>query len=362
MCSRLIVLATAVCVSPLTAQQGPAPHRTGTQAPLFAAHERVVLTIRAPLATILEDRSQDSEEVPGTVLIHRPGAQAVPVPVQIRTRGRTRLQRGICQFPPLRLDFAEAAAAGSVFEGQDKLKLVTHCQDRSESVQHVLLEYLVYRTYELFTDLSFRVRLATITYQDTATDDEPVTRTAFFIEDDDRMAARNGWDRLELPALPLPAVDTANLALVETFQYFIGNTDFSALVPDSGETECCHNVQLIGKPRGPVFAVPYDFDLSGVVNPRYANRLYRRNLARFGIRSLRDRVYRGWCGSRPYVPAVLERFREKRAAIARLYRSQTGLDQDVLEETIAFFDEFYAVIDDAGSTQREILGKCRQVG
>jgi hypothetical protein len=285
------------------------------------------------------------------------------VPVDIRTRGSTRLQERICAFPPLRLDFAEDSARGTVFEAQDKLKVVAHCQtEQAEYQQYVLLEYLVYRAYRLLTDVSFRVRLAFITYDDTERDDHPFTRTAFLIEDDEAMAARLGWASLELPALPLPFADTAHVALLELFQYFIGNTDYSALIPEPGDDECCHNVQLIGAPDGPVFPVPFDFDLSGVVNAAYADRLYGENLERLGIESVRDRLYRGWCGSRPYVPWALERFRERRAAIYDVFRSAPGLRADLVEETLEYFDAFYAIIDDEQAVAREIHGRCRRIG
>ena len=53
-------------------------------------------------------------------------------------------------------------------------------------------EYLSYRTYNQLTDHSFRVRLLKITYKDTAGGQDPITRLGFVIEDEKRMALRNG--------------------------------------------------------------------------------------------------------------------------------------------------------------------------
>ncbi len=149
---------------------------------------------------------------------------------------------------------------------------MTHCQNNSEAYeQYVLLEYLVYRTYNLLTDLSFRVRLARITYDDTESNRAPVTRYGFLIEDKDLLAARNSVEFLEILDVPINLVDADNLALIGVFQYFIGNTDWSAFRPEPDKDECCHNTKPIGMPGGPVYSVPYDFDLSGLLNTRYAN-------------------------------------------------------------------------------------------
>jgi hypothetical protein len=248
-----------------------------------------------------------------------------------------------------------------MFEGQDKLKLVTHCQDdKDEYQQYVLLEYLTYRTYNLLTELSFRVRLARITYVDTEESRDPATSYAFLIEDEEMMSVRNGWEFLAVPQIPPAMVDPTNLALVEVFQYFIGNTDYSAFMPEPEKHECCHNTKPIGTMAGPVFAVPYDFDLSGLVDTRYANRLYRGNLEQLGIRNVRDRLYRGMCVSQGELPDVFDLFNQKREEIYALYREQQDLDPKVLEETTKFIDKFYEVINDEGKTKREFRDRCRE--
>ena len=70
--------------------------------------------------------------------------------------------------------------------------MVSHCRDRDGDEQDVLKEYLVYRTFNLLTDESFRVRLARVTYVDGEDDDDPVFRYAFFVEEAEAMAERLG--------------------------------------------------------------------------------------------------------------------------------------------------------------------------
>ena len=55
----------------------------------------------------------------------RPGSS---VPASLALRGITRRTAEICDFAPLTVDFTGSPPAGSLFEGQNKLKLVTHCR------------------------------------------------------------------------------------------------------------------------------------------------------------------------------------------------------------------------------------------
>ena len=63
----------------------------------------------------------------------------------------------------------------------------------------------------------------------------------------------------------------------------IGNTDWSSV--DEG-----HNMELVKGPSETQWAVPYDFDFSGIVDARYAA-----PDPRFSIKDVRQRFYRGWC-------------------------------------------------------------------
>jgi hypothetical protein len=341
--------------------KGPRVVGDTAQPSLFASHDFLSLTIEAPLTTIFKDRDQESEEHPGTVYANADGI-AVTLPVDIRTRGKTRLQPKICRFPPLRLDLPTDEVDGTLFAGQDKLKLVTHCQDnRSEHEQYVLQEYLIYRTYNLLTDLSFHVRPAHVTYVDTDGERDTLTRYAFLIEDEDAMAARSSWEVLHVPQIPPHEMEPLQLALLEVFQYMIGNTDWSAFMREPDREECCHNTKPVGNTAGPVFSVPYDFDITGVVSTRYANRLFRENLERTQRRTVRQRLYRGACTSGTYLDQIFHLFNQKREPIYALYREQEGLEPEIVEKSLEYYDEFYEVINDAGKIRREFVRKCREI-
>jgi len=160
-------------------------------APLFASHEPLAFTLRTDIQWLRDERS-DEEEVAGTVtLMGADGTESV-LPVDVRARGEFRRMKRNCNFPPLRLDFPKSEMEGTVFEGQDKVKLVTPCHDSRDNYQdYVYLEYLAYRVYNLRTPLSNRVRLVEITYEDIEDDYDTRTKYGFLIEADEEMAARN---------------------------------------------------------------------------------------------------------------------------------------------------------------------------
>ena len=130
----------------------------------------------------------------------------------------------------------------------------------------MLLEYGIYRAYNVVTDYSFRVRKLNLTYRDSESSGRERTQAAFLIEDDSAVAKRLNRNRIRPPEVKLaqmmPVETTHNLL----FQYLIGNTDFSVKKGPKGEG-CCHNGRVIaaaGKQDDWV-VLPYDFD-SGCIS------------------------------------------------------------------------------------------------
>ncbi len=274
----------------------------------------------------------------------------------MRTRGNFRLARRNCDFPPLRLNLKKDESIGTVFENQDKLKLVVPCklgQDYWE--QYVISEYLIYRMLNLLTPWSFRVRFARVTYVDSSGKDDPFTRYGFLIEDDSDMAARAGgwkedWVGGQLHPIQL---DKNHAILVEVFQYMIGNTDWSGAE--------MHNMELVRRAGAQAITVPFDFDFSGLVNARYAT-----PDPRLSIRSVRQRLFRGFCpedlGRQPEdYQEVYELFLSRKDEIYELLRSQEGLEEDRMEDTLKYLDDFYDTLADPGRIRSRMLSTCRSI-
>jgi hypothetical protein len=341
-----VVAVLAAGATPLRGQEALTPPLESDEPRpehLFLSDAPLAFRIDADFDRLRRDRGQDTEERPGTVTLADEGA--VPLPVQIRTRGNFRLRHSTCHFPPLRLNFPKKALEGTVLAGQDKLKLVTHCRDSDNFEQNVLEEYLAYRIYNLITDASFRVRLARVTYVDAAGDEDTVERWAFLIEDDDALAERLGGTVLEAEQVHPARFTGASIAPLELFQYLIGNTDFSVYAG--------HNVVVI-QSGATLVPVAYDFDWSGLVNASYAE-----PDPRLGTRSVRDRVFRGMCRPDVDYAGLFEHFQAQRPAIEALVRAHVGLEPDAQERALDYLKGFYDTLANERRRTREIEGACQ---
>jgi hypothetical protein len=337
----LMILSSALLGGLVTAS------RAQTAPPdFFADHGDLEFIVYTDLSVLLADTSLDSPDRLGEVGYVGPDGEPVWLPIKVRTRGLYRLIHGVCEFPPLRLDFRARHLRGTVFDGQNTIKLVTHCQSDPEYQQYVILEYLAYRLYEILTPRSFRARLAKVTYGDVSETYEPITRYAFLIEDVDDVAIRNGMVEVDFDGFHALLADEFEMGVQDVFQYMIGNTDWSTLLN--------HNVKFIQDAEGNTTVVPFDFDWSGVVAPPYAY-----PAPDVPIANVRERYYMGVCRLTDHLTAVFEYFVEKKDEIYKLYRNEAALGQEQQEQVLAYFDEFYEIITDESLAQRQIRDACK---
>jgi len=225
--------------------------------------------------------------------------------------------------------------------------LVTHCQGDRLSERNLLREYALYRVFNAVTDSSFRVRLAHVTYLDSARHDS-VTRYGFLIESDTALAKRISADQIHADNVFDPMTDAPYMTLVAVFQYLIGNTDWSVWKR--------HNIAIFQKVAEPrtLLAVPYDFDFSGAVNAPYAS-----PPEQLKIQSVRQRVYRGFCQPDSVLDGVLARFRAAKDSMYAAVRAVPDLPERDVRNVLDYFDEFYKVIDNRGLVNRELVRSCR---
>jgi hypothetical protein len=306
---------------------------------LFQADTVLAVTLRTDLKGLLRDRDTTKTVWREATLTYDGPGGAVTVPLRLRTRGTYR--RLHCDFPPIRLRFADSSARGTLFEALRRPKLGTHCRNTDEYEQFVLEEYAIYRVLNLFTPVSLPVRLLRVRYEDVAGAVRPATRYAFVIEDQERFAERLGGTFLTEPGTRIASLSREHAALLGVFEYFVANTDWS--VPG------LHNIALL-KARDTIFAVPFDFDWSGVIAPPYA-----RPAPILAIRSVRERVYRGFCQGPTDLEPVLARFEALRDTISALYRAIPGLWPRNLDQTLRYYGEFYRTIGDRNYFARKVV-------
>lgn len=316
--------------------------------PLFYSHDLLEISLSFNWKEMVFDVGDNRELHDAELTYFEPEGDSVSIPVTIETRGHFRRSRDNCDFPPIRIRFPEDKVVNTLFYGQDKLKFVTHCRNHNRIyVEYLLKEYLAYRIYNLVCDESYNVRLARITYYDSAGKKKPLTRFAFIIEKTEHLASRIGGTGLEFSGLPKEVTDTDLTLKFSVFQYLIGNTDWS--IPG------LHNVRLISLPGPKYVPVPYDFDFSGHVGTYYAI-----PDPKIHIKSIFQRIYRGPCMDLEIFESVFELFIRIKPEIYSLISDFEYLEQKKKEKILKYFNKFYKTLNNDRKLRREFIKNCRE--
>ena len=300
--------------------------------PLFSGDAPIHIVMKGPFASLASNRAETPR--PATMTV-----DGVTYPIALSPRGITRKTSDICDFPPLRVELTRAAPAGSLFDHQRKLKLVTHCKRSADFQQKVLLENSAYRLYNLMTPLSFRARLANIDYLDDS--GRPyVSRVGFFLEDFSDVAKRNDMSVAHMGAMvPLSQIDALGGGRFAVFEYMISNYDWSMRAGPQGD-ECCHNGRLLNGPGALLTPVPYDFDYSGLVDAPYSD-----PPEGFPIDNVRQRNYRGYCAHLAQARAFAAQIAPRRAEFLGLCTTIPGLAPREQTRAANYLQGFFADVD-----------------
>lgn len=315
---------------------------------LFDSDEALDLELAYDVKKFSNDRGESRVYHPAKLSYMDPEGKRITLDIRIRVRGRLRRQMLNCLVPPFKMKFDETRAANTIFRKQKTLKLVTHCRNSPAFYQHyTLLEYLVYKIYNILTDMSFRVRMARITYIDSQQKKEPFTRYAFFIEHYKQMARRNNAKRVDIASITDPQADFETSTLVSVFEYMIGSTDWSI--------RSTHNIELLTIGDNPqYFPVPFDFDQVGLIDAHYA----RPDLA-LPIRSVRERLFQGFCKSEAQFNRTFAIFHKHKEEILNLYRDSTLLPDKLKKRSIKYLEGFYKIIANPKLVRRYFIDNYR---
>jgi len=344
--SFLLVLAFSV-----PAQE---PKGNGQHSPqLFNNPQALEVTLRLPWQTIVTDEFFYQGGYPSRIEFI--DDQGRPVSVALETERRGMSRQVICRYPPIKLRFDKDKVTGTLFQGQGTLKLVTHCDKGIVFEQYQVLEALAYSMYNLITDFSFRVRPLSVTYIDTETGKRDGPRFAFLVEDDSKVARRNGQKKLKIATLTPERMDPREASNLSLFQYMIGNTAWS-LQSDPDAKECCDNLKLIGQDpeKDPIYAIPNDFDLSQFVNARYA-----KPRGSLDIDSATERLFQGSCIHNPALTDARQRFLDREKAIRSLITNESRLLEESKKSATDFLDGFFKILRDRRQFDENITASCR---
>ena len=320
---------------------------------LFSAGSEMKVTLSGPWRTIRRNIKKDAL-YPVQLTYTDADGKLHTVDAEVAPRGISRRLLA-CSFPPLKIHFDKEKMRATPFRGNKSLKLVTYCQGHTKYQQYYIKEFLAYRIYNLITEYSFRVRPMMIEYKDSERNEDSITRFSFLIEDIDDVAKRNELEKLTIAQIPFKHLDPVTSSNLSLFQYMIGNLDWAAT---SGPKKdgCCHNSRLIGAGDhvNPKYAVPYDFDSSGLVNAPYA--VPPDGLK---VRNIRQRLYRGFCTFNDTLPQTVALFNEKKTDILKLFADNSHLTDKARKNAVKYIEGFYQILNTPKRFKKEITDKCR---
>ena len=322
-------------------------YKTTFEKDLFDSDEILSITLNGNIRNLLNDRGETPTYHPITLSYKNKDSSEVNIPVQMKTRGHFRKQKGNCKYPPLLINFPkDVDRLSSVFSGQEKLKLVMPCAGD----EYVIREWLVYKIYNLISPKSFRARLVRIDLDDAKNKKQAAPFYGFLIENEKHMAARNKAIAVEQQLRPEQTKQDVFLTMA-IFQYLVGNTDWSI--------QYLQNIKLLKSDSFPqLITVPYDFDHSGIVDAPYAQ-----PAEELLMRSVKQRRYRGYCMTdMKAFEKPIAFFNKLKNDIYNLFTKCSLLDAKYIQSITKYLDEFYATINDPKSWQKDFAYPCDKNG
>jgi len=314
---------------------------------LFDGEEVIDIRLEGDIETLLNDRGED----PSYHIMKLHVQNVAPeesLDLRVRVRGNFRRLKENCNTPPLKFNFKKhEAPEHSLFAGHPELKLVVPCKGE----QYVIREYLTYKLYNLFTDYSFNVRLVRLTFHDTGSSQISNPQYGFLIEDKNVLASRSNASLIERINYRPEIVEQEAFLRMSVFAYMIGNTDWSV--------QYLHNIELLFLNSEKVFvSVPYDFDLVGLVSSPYA-----RPSPALKLRSVRERVFRGYClEDLSVLNATFTQFQELKPEIYRIITENTLLAESYISFATEYLDDFYDTLNDAKKMSKAFSYPCNSYG
>lgn len=318
--------------------------------PLFTSDEPLAVTFEMPVKSIVKD-ADDRPVVDGVMKYRDIDGTEVAIDMTMTTRGRSRLD--YCSFPPLKMDLKKGQAKGTLFSGQNKLKIVTHCRKGYVFERYLQQEFGIYKAYNELTDFSFRVRWIKATYRDSAGVEPDEVHDAFFIESDREVGERQGREQVMDSSVPSQNLDPVESSRYALFQFLVANTDWS-MIKGPDDEGCCHNGMVLTVPGSTDnwVVLPYDFDQAGLINTKYSM-----PASGLKISSVTKRLYRGRCRHNGQLSETIKEFNEKRPELERHLVPKELAERDQ-RKARSYVGAFFDIINDPGKQQRLLYEAC----
>ncbi len=268
----------------------------------------------------------------------------------VRRRGNYRLKN--CYFPPITVKLKKKDTKNTPFEGHKKLKLVMPCLLQKDKNDNVIKEYLAYKLFEVMSPYHFKTRLVDITFEESkGRKIKSHLIKGILIEDDRSVAKRfdaKVYKRYSHPLNHEPVASVKNAI----FQYMIGNTDFSQAY--------LHNMKVIFV-NNSMIPLPYDFDMSGLVNCSYAvvSEIQGESL---GMTSVTERKYRGFVRDEKIFSQVQKEILSEKTNMISILNNHEKYFESPKEYSVAkeYILSFLAILSDDKKFKKEIIDSARE--
>lgn len=296
---------------------------------LFEEEDLLKVSLRFDVAKFLKKAERD-QSVDGILTLHFSETDELERKVTLKYRGQSRFER--CKYPPTRITFKKPLYEVSDSGRIKNLKLVNQCQQGSSYGDYVIREYLVYKLYNVLTDTSFRARLISLDIIDSENKRKTITQYGILLEPESLLEERLDLVEVKTKNLSQSHMFPAMIDRLAIFNYMVSNWDWS--VPGQ------HNVSVFTSVNptlgGVGIPVPFDFDLTGVVNAEYA--IPPPDL---GIETNRDRIFYGICRTEEVYRRELLAFREKKEELYSVITEFPHLGRAEKRDIITFMDQFF---------------------
>jgi hypothetical protein len=337
---NIIIFSILLCISALQSA-------TAQIAPLFQDKEPIRITLVTDVLALERDKSESPEYISGMLLHHLSDYKFDAFDLKVKARGNTRRVSGLCDFPPLKFNFKKNQLKNTIFDGVDKLKFVSQCRQEEGFREYLLEEYLLYNTYNIVTENSYRTRLVTIEIKDFQLRVPSISMTGFFIEDEKSLAKRIGAKEFEERVYRQDSCDNEAVDILSMFQFMIGNTDWYI--------NTRHNIDVYErKDDKALIPVAFDFDFAGVINTPYA--LPSKQIP---ISKVTQRYYKGNCHDPEAYNPVIDLFNSKKEDIYSMYNSFELLPSASIKKSLKFYNKFYKIINDPALAESSFDSACK---
>ena len=234
-----------------------------------------------------------------------------------------------------------------MFEENKNIKIVFPCSRSKTADAYLAKEFMAYQLFEEVSEYVFKTRMMRVTFINEDKKDEEEEIIGFLLEDDDDVADRFDGEIVKDKRILGTLLEDLPAVRHDFFQMMIGNTDFSGLFK--------HNSKTLMLPGEKLVPLAYDFDMTGLVDPPYAQ---VSDLV--DIENVTDRLYRGFCREKEVFYGVRDEFLQKEERIFEVVSNyEEYMTSSQYRESVRFLKNFFDILKNERVFENQIVLACR---